>query len=378
MIEDEVHRIALSSRSEYESARANEEALAGSLEKLKGNAVTTNEAMVTLRELERDVQANRTVYEAFLVRARETGEQERVDTKNIRVISRADLPLQRSFPPSNLLLAMAALLFGLASGSGLVIMRELYDVDTPRIGGPSAFGGKLFEVIREYWPSAGLSSSIPILAVLPNVDVSFGLDAAEDSKSRFAMELSKVLETVRVSHKARGNPSILIVAADDDDGTVAVALTLAAVAAATQRVLLIDADLERRTLAAIDADQAEAGLVDVAVGRRELSDVIVRDQDTNINLASFVSPSSRRDRQISEADVKHAFEQTKRFDMVIVAAVDLTRNPGTSFFAGLVDHIVVVAKTDERDAGAVVQFISRLGIDARKVRGAVLTGAGMA
>jgi uncharacterized protein involved in exopolysaccharide biosynthesis/Mrp family chromosome partitioning ATPase len=378
MIEDEVHRIALSSRSEYESARANEEALAGNFEKLKGNAVTTNEAMVTLRELERDVQANRTVYEAFLVRARETGEQERVDTKNIRVISRADLPLQRSFPPSNLLLAMAALLFGLASGSGLVIMRELYDVDTPRIGGPSAFGGKLFEVIREYWPSAGLSSSIPILAVLPNVDVSFGLDAAEDSKSRFAMELSKVLETVRVSHKARGNPSILIVAADDDDGTVAVALTLAAVAAATQRVLLIDADLERRTLAAIDADQAEAGLVDVAVGRRELSDVIVRDQDTNINLASFVSPSSRRDRQISEADVKHAFEQTKRFDMVIVAAVDLTRNPGTSFFAGLVDHIVVVAKTDERDAGAVVQFISRLGIDARKVRGAVLTGAGMA
>jgi uncharacterized protein involved in exopolysaccharide biosynthesis/Mrp family chromosome partitioning ATPase len=378
MIEDEVHRIALSSRSEYESARANEEALAGSLEKLKGNAVTTNEAMVTLRELERDVQANRTVYEAFLVRARETGEQERVDTKNIRVISRADLPLQRSFPPSNLLLAMAALLFGLASGSGLVIMRELYDVDTPRIGGPSAFGGKLFEVIREYWPSAGLSSSIPILAVLPNVDVSFGLDAAEDSKSRFAMELRKVLEAVRVSHKARGNPSILIVAADDDDGTVAVALTLAAVAAATQRVLLIDADLERRTLAAIDADQAEAGLVDVAVGRRELSDVIVRDQDTNINLASFVSPSSRRDRQISEADVKHAFEQTKRFDMVIVAAVDLTRNPGTSFFAGLVDHIVVVAKTDERDAGAVVQFISRLGIDARKVRGAVLTGAGMA
>jgi Mrp family chromosome partitioning ATPase len=378
MIEDEVHRIALSSRSEYESARANEEALAGNFEKLKGNAVTTNEAMVTLRELERDVQANRTVYEAFLVRARETGEQERVDTKNIRVISRADLPLQRSFPPSNLLLAMAALLFGLASGSGLVIMCELYDVDTPRIGGPSVFGGKLFEVIREYWPSAGLSSSIPILAVLPNVDVSFGLDAAEDSKSRFAMELRKVLEAVRVSHKARGNPSILIVAADDDDGTVAVALTLAAVAAATQRVLLIDADLERRTLAAIDADQAEAGLVDVAVGRRELSDVIVRDQDTNINLASFVSPSSRRDRQISEADVKHAFEQTKRFDMVIVAAVDLTRNPGTSFFAGLVDHIVVVAKTDERDAGAVVQFISRLGIDARKVRGAVLTGAGMA
>ena len=56
---------------------------------------------MTLRELERDVQASRAVYESFLVRARETGEQERLDTKNIRVISRAELPQRRSFPPSN-------------------------------------------------------------------------------------------------------------------------------------------------------------------------------------------------------------------------------------------------------------------------------------
>ena len=101
MIEDEIHRIALSARSEYESARANEAALAANLETLKHSAVTTNEAMVTLRELERDVQASRAVYELFLVRARETGEQERLDTKNIRVISRAELPQGRSFPPSN-------------------------------------------------------------------------------------------------------------------------------------------------------------------------------------------------------------------------------------------------------------------------------------
>jgi succinoglycan biosynthesis transport protein ExoP len=373
MIEDEVHRIALSARSEYESARANEETLTANLEKLKGNAITTNEARVTLRELDRDVQASRAVYEAFLVRARETGEQERLDTKNIRVISRADLPLQRSFPPSNLLLALGALIFGVAAGSGLVMIRELYDVGIPRVAG--AFGSRLVNATREFWPTAALSSSIPVLAVLPNVDVSFGLDAAEDPKSRFAMELRKVHEAVRASHKTQGNPSILIVACDDEDDTVAVALTLAAVAAATQRVLLVDADLDRRTLAAIDADRGEAGLVDVAIGRRELADVIVRDQETNINLVSFVSPSSRRGRRISGADVKRAFEQTKRFDMVIVAAVDLTRNPGTSFFAGLVDHIVLVARTDEQNAGAVEQFISRLGIDARKVRGAILTGA---
>jgi polysaccharide biosynthesis transport protein len=378
MIEAEVHRIALSARSEYEGARANEEALAANLENLKGKAITTNEALVTLRELERDVLANRAIYEAFLVRARETGEQERVDTKNIRIISPADLPLRRSFPPSGMLLALGALLFGIAAGSGMVMMRELYDVGIPRVAGASAFGGRLFETVRQLWPSINFASpAIPILAVLPNVDVSFALDAAEDSKSRFATELRKVYDAVRAGQTTR-NPSVLVVACDDQDDTVAVALTLAAVAATTQRVLLIDADLERRTLSAIDADGNDAGLVDVATGRRELSDIIVRDEDTNVNLVSFVSPNSRRDRRISELDVRQAFEQTKRFDMVIVASVDLTRDPGTSFFASLVDHIVLVARADQQSTAAVQQFVSRLGLNARKVRGAVLTGAGPA
>src|SRR6202012_3799868 len=126
MIDEEVHRLVISARTEYESARANEDSLAASLEKLKSNAVTTNEAMVTLRELERDVQASRAVYEAFLVRAKETGEQERLDTKNIRVISRAAIPLRRSFPPSNTLLALGAVLFGAAAGTGIVFAREAY------------------------------------------------------------------------------------------------------------------------------------------------------------------------------------------------------------------------------------------------------------
>ena len=373
MIDDEVHRLALSARSEYESARANEAALATSLQTLKNRAVTTNEAMVTLRELERDVQASRAVYELFLVRARETGEQERLDTKNIRVISRAEPPQGRSFPPSNFLLAVGALLIGVGAGSAIVIMRDASGPTWPRAGGTSVLRRKLRSVAKDFRSSAASAPSIPVLAMLPNVDTSFGLNAAEDPNSRFAMEIRKVLDAVRASHKTRGNPTILIVAADDEDDTAAVALAFAAVAAATQRVLLIDADLQRRTLSAIDADQNQAGLVDVATGRRTLSDVITRDRETNLNLASFVSPNSRRDRPISEADVRQAFDQTRRFDMVIVAAVELSSDPIARFFAGLVDHILLVARADAQNKAAIEQFIARLGPDARKLRGAVLT-----
>lgn len=394
MIDEEVYRLVISARTEYESARANEDSLAASLEKLKSNAVTTNEAMVTLRELERDVQASRAVYEAFLVRARETGEQERLDTKNIRVISRADIPLRRSFPPSNTLLALGALLFGAAAGTGIVFAREAYgfgsDTDRDlerepqrrsrllRAKSASTFGGRLTKAVRDFLPGARRPSPIPVLAVLPNTDVSFGLSAAENPRSRLSMELHNVYQALRAGHSRWDHPSVLIVAADDEDDIIAVALMLAAVAATTQRVLLIDADLEQRTLAAVDGDQGDAGLVDVAVGRRELADVIVRDAETNINMVPFVSPASRRDRPISEADITAAFAQAKRFEMVIVAAVGLNGDPSTRFFAGLVDHIVLVARNDGRDDRAVEDFVAQLGADARKISGGILIGAGAA
>jgi uncharacterized protein involved in exopolysaccharide biosynthesis/Mrp family chromosome partitioning ATPase len=378
LIEDEVNRIAQSDSAEYERAKADEGMLSHQVDALKNTAVSTNESLVGLRELERDVQASRAVYESFLVRSRETGEQEQVDTKNIRIISKADRPIVRSSPPPSLILGLAAALLGFASGVGIVIMRETAEEAAPRPANPRAKTpanfGRLGAFAKKLWAAPEPPTAIPVLATLPNVDIAFGLDAVEDPHSRFAREIQKVYEAVRSSHKKRGNPSVLVVAADDEDDTASVALMLAAAAAATQRVLLIDTDLKRRTLSAIDADECEAGLVDVAVGRLELSDVIVRDRATNVNLLPFVSPNSRRDRRISDADIKEAFDKTKRFDMVIVAAVDVARDPSARFFAGLVDHIVLVARADERDDEAVELFVARLGPDAQKIRGAVLTG----
>ena len=89
---------------------------------LKQRAITTSLALVKLRELEREVDASRAVYEAFLVRARETREQERVDTVNVRVLADAQAPLDRSWPPRRLLLLAAALFLGLTGGLALAYL----------------------------------------------------------------------------------------------------------------------------------------------------------------------------------------------------------------------------------------------------------------
>src|SRR5499427_9161742 len=109
LIKDELSRIALAARGDFERAQASEQSLERTLDNLKRTAVTTNQAFVRLRELERDVEANRAVYEAFLVRARETSEQQTIDTTNSRVITTATPPRDRSWPPRALLAAVALL-----------------------------------------------------------------------------------------------------------------------------------------------------------------------------------------------------------------------------------------------------------------------------
>src|SRR5262249_20624540 len=68
LIDEEVVRIRDAARNDWERAVANEATLSAALDKLKVSLEITNEASVRLRELERDVAANRSVYEAFLVR----------------------------------------------------------------------------------------------------------------------------------------------------------------------------------------------------------------------------------------------------------------------------------------------------------------------
>jgi uncharacterized protein involved in exopolysaccharide biosynthesis len=379
MIHDEINRVAMSARTEYRSAKANEQMLADTLETLKHSTIVTNEAQVGLRELDREVQASRAVYEAFLVRARETAEQARLDTKNIHVISPADVPLTRSWPPSNAILMLASLFIGVASGTGLVLMREPVFDGRPDRGRSSdrkpVLWGNFRRTARRATPAEASGEwRIPTLAALPAADIAFSLDAVERPSSLFAREMRKILDEIGSFHNDTDSASVLIVGAGPNDEPAALALPLAATAAETLRVLLIDADLDRRTLSAIDADDAEAGLADVAIGRRDLSDVVTVDRETNINLVPLVAAHSRRDRRIQEADIKRAFDQTRQFDLVLVSATSADGEPSIRFFAGLVDHIVLVTTPRLYESAWAESLVQRIGLDRRKIRGAVLVG----
>ncbi|RWN26034.1 MAG: succinoglycan biosynthesis protein exop [Mesorhizobium sp.] len=124
-ITGELRRIASSLQVDLKRAVQLEQDLASRLAQLKVRSGDVNSDLVTLRELEREAAAKRSVYEQYLLRAKETGEQKDINTANINVISKAFAPLEPN-GPSRAVTVLAGLLAGLASGVGLGAMRGAY------------------------------------------------------------------------------------------------------------------------------------------------------------------------------------------------------------------------------------------------------------
>ncbi|WP_295813632.1 GumC family protein [uncultured Nitratireductor sp.] len=114
----ELRRVVASNQVELQRAVQLEQDLSGQLARLKVEKGDMEGERVTLRELEREANAKRSVYESLLLRARETGQQERLNTANVSVISQAVPPL-KPIGPSRSSIAMAGTILGFLLGVGL-------------------------------------------------------------------------------------------------------------------------------------------------------------------------------------------------------------------------------------------------------------------
>jgi uncharacterized protein involved in exopolysaccharide biosynthesis/Mrp family chromosome partitioning ATPase len=129
-INEEVERFAQSAKNDLTRARDYEASLNKALEAQKRQSVQLSQASVRLRELERDVEASRDVYQSFLKRSRETEEQESLNTSSARIIGEATVPQRRTFPPAMSLLAMIGFMLGALGAAAWAVAADRLSPDT--------------------------------------------------------------------------------------------------------------------------------------------------------------------------------------------------------------------------------------------------------
>ena len=131
-IRQEIQNALNAVEAEYNVSKGREDALAGRLGAVKGEALDLNEKEIQYAALQRETASNQQLYDVVLKRVKETGLSGGLETNNIRIVEEARVPRSPIRPRflRAILLAAAA---GLTLGVGLAFFAEYLDstVKTP-------------------------------------------------------------------------------------------------------------------------------------------------------------------------------------------------------------------------------------------------------
>lgn len=116
-ISSEMKRVVQTAQENYKRAVARQQDLTAQVNQLKGAAVNDSAAMVKLRELSREVEASRQIYESVLLRSRETGTEQNLRSSSVRIISEATPNYDKSGPNRKLIVLAGGIV---GAGFGVV------------------------------------------------------------------------------------------------------------------------------------------------------------------------------------------------------------------------------------------------------------------
>lgn len=256
-------------KNEHEVLQGQERSIAGAVSKTQSNVQLQGRMESEYRALVREVDTNRQLYDLFNKRISETRETGALNNANARVVEPAAIPLAPVSPQKTLMLVLAVIL-SLLSGLMLAFLLEYID---NTIKHPTDVEQRL---------------GLPLLGIVPRLKRNVGsLGTALSGKDRdFGEAIRTVRTSIALSSLERPSKTILVTSTLPSEGKTALACNIAAAFAHIERVLLIDADLRRPSIASeLGMDRKLPGLANLCAGSAALSACIKRGSTYDVILA---------------------------------------------------------------------------------------------
>jgi polysaccharide biosynthesis transport protein len=353
-IKEETKRIIATLSSEVQLARKKEAELTHSFQEMETQLGDAAHSSVRLIQLEREAAANRSIYETFLARYKQTAEQESLSVPDARLISRAEPP-EAPIYPNMLRFLLLGTVGGLAIGGALAFARESFD---QRIRQASAIES---------------ATGIPVFGLLPKVSRWRRLQPqdypVEDPHSRFGTALTRVHTALRAPQSPGRKQIILVTSAQPGDGKTSFCTSLArSLAKGRMRVLVIDADPYRSQIATAFGASSCPAFGPIVEHRVRLGDLVQKDAKS---AAHFIAAPNPDDLQLllNSGGFTTLLEEARQdYDVVIIDTPPVMTRADAAVIGRFVDiRLLVVrwARTSWDQMTAAVGFLRlcRVGLD---------------
>ena len=363
-IAEEAKRIVLNLENEYQIAGLRRASIEKSLQQLKEETKGARSALIRLKELELEAEANEAVYKAFLNRFKETTQQETLGTADAQIITRAIAPESRS-SPKTLPTVILALIGSLTVGVGLVFLLEHLDNRFKT--------GKQIEEKLKIAHLGSLPKLLPVELVGQSGAVPIERYIAAQPISAYAEAIRTLKVGLQLSNVDKPLKALMITSSQPNEGKTTVAANLAQYTARSGlRTLLIDADLRNPSLSARLAQRSGQGMVDVLARKQSIEQAILHDDCGADFLPSAQIPSRAAEILGSKGMEEILIWACKAYDLVLIDTAPVSHIVDTRVLAQLVDGILLVIEWDHTRRDAVEAAIKALRIQPDRIAGAVL------
>lgn len=357
----EIVKLSANIRNEYEIARARAESLDESLREVTGQVGSG--ALIVLRELERTVEVNRTLFEEFLKKAKITEEQSTFELRDARIITPALAPRAPSHPNKTrtmTIVVMIGLFLGVGGAlakemlnSGFTTPKEVEDLlDVPLLSSIPTLGDNARMVDGKAVPIPQLPIAKPL--------------------GPFSESIRAVRTGIQMSDVDHPPAVIQVTSTVPGEGKTTVALSIAASTAASGlRVLYIDADMRRPSGSSILSTKRDTGLVDLLLGQTDVQSAIRLSNDFKFWYLPAGSRTQSPMDLLGSDRMKGLMESfRKSFDFIVVDSPPLGPVVDAIVISHLVDKVVYVVRWSATAREMVRHSIEKLVAD-KKVAGVV-------
>ncbi len=379
----EAKKIVNSTRKDFEASVKKESYLKAAFDKQKQEALELNNRSVQYLILKREADTNKELYNGLLQRLKETGISATLNSSNIQILDKAEVP-KGPFKPNRRRNILLALIVGLFGGVGLAFFTEYLDntIKTPediekRMFMPSLGIVPLYAAASAAKNPRDQKKSGPRKAIARPAGIQLPVEYIShlDSRNQLSEAYSSIRTFLLFSSAGKPPKVMMVTSPRREEGKTTTSINTAiSLTKSDAKAVLIDADMRRPRLHKVFEVSNGNGLSSFLSGNIEFGDDLIKHTDIpNLDVITSGPLPPNPAELLSSYRLRELIDGLyPLYNFIIIDTPPLLGLADAAIASTLTDGVILVVKSGSTPKDAAVQAKKVLESVNAKVLGVVL------